>query len=122
MQKQKIGWIGLGVMATHDNNLLKSDYELCVFTRTKQSRENLQGARWLDSPDEIANTVDVIITMVRYPSVEEVYFGPNGIFGKVKSGTVLIDMTTSCPGCNKNFEKSIELNADSLDAPVAVEI
>ena len=124
MQKQKIGWIGLGVMGySMANNLLKSDYELYVFTRTKSKSEKIckRGARWLDSPGEIANAVDVIITMVGYPKdVEEVYFGPNGIFGKVKSGTVLIDMTTSCPELAiKISKKASELNADSLDAPVS---
>ena len=79
MQKQKIGWIGLGVMGySMANNLLKSDYELYVFTRTKSKAEKIckRGARWLDSPGEIANAVDVIITMVGYPKdVEEVYPG-----------------------------------------------
>ena len=39
MQKQKIGWIGLGVMGySMASNLLKSDYELYVFTRTKKAK------------------------------------------------------------------------------------
>ena len=79
----KIGFIGTGVMGRGIiNNLLQANYEVVVFNRTKAHAQSVldNGATWADSPKEIAEAADLVITMVGYPKdVEEQYYGDNGL-------------------------------------------
>ena len=64
---------------------------------------------------------NVIITIVGYPTdVEETKKKKKGILNAVKSGDVLIDMTTSQPSLAvKIYEAAKEKGAEALDAPVS---
>ena len=78
----KVGWIGLGVMGfSMAQNLLHSDLEVSVFSRTREKAEPLlkQGATWKENPAELAQGVDFLFSMVGYPKdVEDIYFhSPN---------------------------------------------
>ncbi|MBQ4002238.1 MAG: alkaline phosphatase family protein [Lachnospiraceae bacterium] len=56
-----------------------------------------KGARWADTPAEVAAASEVVITIVGYPKdVEDVYLGPKGIL-ETKKGGYVVDMTTSSP-------------------------
>ncbi len=119
-----IGFIGTGVMGrSMATNLLKSDYKVMVYNRTKAKAEELikQGAIWKDTVAEIAGEANVIITMVGYPKdVEEVYFGESGIIQNAKAGSYLIDMTTSSPKlAQKIYEAAKAKGLHALDAPVS---
>lgn len=122
--KTKIGFIGTGVMGNSmASHLLSAGFPLFIFTRTKSKAEELieKGARWVESPQEIVNHVDVVMTMLGYPSdVEEIYLGPNGLISSGRAGLTLIDMTTSTPSLAENIyttAKAKKINA--LDAPVS---
>lgn len=122
--KQKIGFIGLGVMGkSMAKHILNAGYPLSVFTRTKEKAEELlkDGATWSNSIAELAGDSDIIITMIGYPQdVEQVYLGENGIISAAKSGTYVIDMTTSKPSLAKKiYEQARENNIHALDAPVS---
>ncbi|KIU24915.1 NAD(P)-dependent oxidoreductase [Weissella cibaria] len=97
----KIGFIGTGVMGRGIiNNLLQANYEVVVFNRTKAHAQSVldNGATWADSPKEIAESADLVITMVGYPKdVEEQYYGDNGLFAGSHAGQIFVDMTTSTP-------------------------
>lgn len=119
-----IGFIGTGVMGkSMAFNLLKKGYQVFVYTRTKAKANELleKGAKWADSPKEVAQQANVIITIVGFPSdVEETYFGDNGLIANAKPGTYLIDMTTSKPGLAvKIHEKAKKRGIRALDAPVS---
>lgn len=124
MENLKIGFIGLGIMgaqmATH---IHKSGYSLYVYTRSKQKAENLlsMGAKWCNSPREIAQTCEVIFTIVGFPKdVREVYFGENGLIANAKSNTILCDMTTSEPSLAIEIaEEASKKQIETLDAPVS---
>ncbi|MBH0164511.1 NAD(P)-dependent oxidoreductase [Fictibacillus sp. 7GRE50] len=107
-------------MAGH---LMNAGYPVHVYTRTKAKAEDLleKGAKWADTPKEIAQTCDVIITMVGYPKdVEEVYLGAEGLVAHAKEGSYLIDMTTSSPQLAQKIERTAaERNIATLDAPVS---
>ncbi|MBH0175354.1 NAD(P)-dependent oxidoreductase [Fictibacillus sp. 23RED33] len=107
-------------MAGH---LMNAGYPVHVYTRTKAKAEDLleKGAKWADTPKEIAQTCDVIITMVGYPKdVEEVYLGEEGLVAHAKEGSYLIDMTTSSPQLAQKIERTAaERNIATLDAPVS---
>ncbi|SHG08707.1 NAD(P)-dependent oxidoreductase [Ornithinibacillus halophilus] len=122
--KQKIGFIGIGVMGkSMVRNLHKKGYTVKIFTRTKEKALDLleEGIQWSNSVAELTKESDVIITMVGYPSdVEEVYFGSNGIIENAKKGSYLIDMTTSKPQLATDiYQQALEKGLHSLDAPVS---
>lgn len=120
----KIGFIGTGVMGSSMvRHLLKADYEVNVFNRTKAKADPLvkAGAKWLETPAAIAEKSDVIFTIVGYPKdVEHVYLGEDGVFEGLAEGKIIVDMTTSTPAlAEKIAQKATEIGVASLDAPVS---
>ncbi|AVV12344.1 NAD(P)-dependent oxidoreductase [Listeria monocytogenes] len=121
---EKIGFVGTGVMGSSmAGHLLEAGYEVLVYTRTKTKAEDLleKGALWIKTPGELANKVDMLISMVGYPKdVEELYLGENGFLENLAVGTVAIDMTTSSPALAKKMaEFGREKGIGVLDAPVS---
>ncbi|MCM3710107.1 NAD(P)-dependent oxidoreductase [Sporosarcina luteola] len=124
MGKKKIAFIGTGVMGSSIvKHLLNADYEVTVFTRTKEKAEALigHGAQWAETAGQATATADVVLTMVGYPSdVEEVYYSADGIIANAREGMVLIDMTTSSPALAKRIAaEAEEKGISSIDAPVS---
>lgn len=124
MKKEKIAFIGTGVMGTSIvKHLLNNGHEVTVYTRTKEKAEPLMGlgASWASSPAEAFAGKDIAFTMVGYPSdVEEVYFGDNGLLQTANEGSVVIDMTTSEPTLAKKiYAHAKTLGVSALDAPVS---
>ena len=74
-----------------------------------------------NTPAEIAENSEVILTIVGYPiDVEKVYFGEDGIFEGLSEGKIIIDMTTSTPAlAEKLAEEAEKIGAFALDAPVS---
>ncbi|MED3661923.1 NAD(P)-dependent oxidoreductase [Ureibacillus terrenus] len=124
MRKEKIAFIGTGVMGSGIvKHLLNAGFEVTVYNRTKAKANPLLelGAEWADTPALAAENQDIIFTMVGFPKdVEEVYFGDKGIFKTAKENSVVIDMTTSKPSLAKKiYETAKEKGIKSLDAPVS---
>ncbi len=120
----KIAWIGTGVMgASMAGHLQNAGHELTVYNRTKAKADALvaNGARWADTPAETAADADVIFMIVGYPSdVEAVALGDDGILSTAKSGTILVDCTTSSPALAvKVAEAGAAKRIAVLDAPVS---
>lgn len=119
-----VGFIGTGVMGkSMAGHLLKAGYPLVVYTRTKEKASDLleSGAEWAETPLEVAQKANVIITIVGYPAdVEEVYLGENGIITNGKENTYVIDMTTSTPTLAKRLSvEAAKKGIQALDAPVS---
>lgn len=124
LNKYIIGFIGIGVMGkSMASNLIKAGYKVNVYNRTKERAAELisAGATWKDAPKDIAESCNVIITMLGYPKdVEEVYFGDQGLIDNAKLGTYLIDMTTSSPLLAKQIAQVAQSKGlYTLDAPVS---
>lgn len=120
----RIGFIGTGVMGSGIiANLLKHDYDLVVYNRTKEHAKDVLnlGAKWADSPAQVARASDVVMTMVGFPQdVVDVYCGQNGVMKAVKPNQLLIDLTTSKPSLAQNLAaKATQRGAFMLDAPVS---
>ncbi|MBC2200365.1 NAD(P)-dependent oxidoreductase [Listeria welshimeri] len=121
---KKIGFVGTGVMGSSmASHLLEAGYDVFIYTRTKSKAEELltKGAKWIDTPQELAKKVDVLISMVGYPKdVEELYLGQNGFLENLSAGAVAIDMTTSSPVLAKKIAEAFrEKGIGALDAPVS---
>jgi 3-hydroxyisobutyrate dehydrogenase len=100
-----------------------SGERLLVYTRTKSKASLVldAGAEWRDSPNQIAEECDVILTMVGYPKdVEEIYFGPDGLIENARPGTILVDLTTSRPDLAVRIYESAKAHGlSAIDAPVS---
>lgn len=122
--KPRIGFIGLGVMGKPmAKRLLEAGYPLTVWNRTRSKMESLisAGAKGADSPKEVAEKSDVVITMVTdSPDVEEVVLGPSGVIEGAREGLILIDMSTISPYVTKRIASQLaERGVKMLDAPVS---
>jgi len=124
MKKDKIGFIGLGVMGKPmAMNLMNAGYKLTVWNRTKSKMDDLlaAGASGAKSPMEVAEKSDVVITMVTDSSdVEEVMLGPEGVVHGVHRGLVVIDMSSISPTVTQKIANELgAIGAKVLDAPVS---
>lgn len=121
---RKIGFIGLGIMGKPmAKNLLKAGYPLIVYDIVKEAVDELitAGAEQGSSPKDIAQKVDLIITMLpNSPQVKEVVLGENGIIEGVKAGTIVVDMSSIAPLASQEIAGKLrEAGAVMLDAPVS---
>lgn len=122
--KMIVGFAGIGVMGkSMAGHILDKDYEVHVYNRTPSKAQELidRGAVWQDSPGQLAAACDVIVTMLGYPQdVEQVYTGEDGLIPHAKSGSYLIDMTTSSPLLARRLaEQGQGKGLHVLDAPVS---
>jgi 3-hydroxyisobutyrate dehydrogenase len=122
-----VGFVGTGIMgASMAGHLLAAGHPLHVFNRTRSKAEPLlaAGAVWCESPEEVAASAEIVITIVGMPTdVEEVYFGHDGnggILAAATSGSLLIDMTTSSPSLAERIAAAaFDRSLAAVDAPVS---
>jgi 2-hydroxy-3-oxopropionate reductase len=124
MLKPKIGFVGLGIMGTPMvKNLLNAGYELVVHDLNRDAVRNLvaAGAEPANSPKEIAQKSQVIITMLPdSPHVEAVALGPNGLIEGVSVGDYYLDMSSIAPSTAIEVaEEMAAVGVKCLDAPVS---
>jgi 2-hydroxy-3-oxopropionate reductase len=128
----KIGFIGLGIMgAPMAGHLRAAGHALYVNTRSTVPQALLDaGAIACNTPAEVAQQAEVIITMVPdTPDVQKVLFGENGVASGLKAspggpggrvGKTVVDMSSISPIETQAFAKQIAaLGCDYLDAPVS---
>jgi 3-hydroxyisobutyrate dehydrogenase len=123
-EKTRIGWIGTGVMGrSMCGHLIAAGYQATVYNRTKAKAAELidRGAKWADSPREVAAASDVVISIVGFPDdVRGVILADDGALAAAKSGSVIVDMTTSRPSLAVEIAKrAAEKGVVSIDAPVS---
>ncbi|MGQ9616226.1 MAG: NAD(P)-dependent oxidoreductase [Spirochaetota bacterium] len=123
-KRQRVGWIGTGVMGSAMcGHILKEGYPVTVFNRTRSKAEELlkNGARWAESPCKVAECSDVVFTMVSFPKdVREVVLSDKGVLSGLKSGRIIVDMSTSSPGLAVEiYNEAKKRYIRALDAPVS---
>ena len=119
----KTGIIGLGMLgsavATH---LLDSGFEVTVYNRTKDKTLQIggKGAKIANSPREVAENSEIVITIVKDANaVREVSFGKDGIIEGIHESLVIADMSTIDPLESKKItEEFLQKGIDKLDIPV----
>lgn len=120
----KVGFIGLGIMGRPMSlNLLKAGIDLTVYDISEKAVKVLQeaGAKTAATPKELAQNVDVVITMVpNAPIVLGLLEGENGILAGVKENSIVIDMSSVSPVDSKKFAQMVEAKkCKFLDSPVS---
>ena len=122
--RTRIGWIGTGVMGVSMcGHLIQAGFAATVFNRTAAKAQPLlaRGARWADSPRQVAENSDIVFTMVGYPSdVERVVLAEDGALAGCRPGSILVDMTTSRPALAVEIAQAAAARGvASVDAPVS---
>jgi len=104
-------------------NLIKAGYDLLVHDINREAVKELVRfrAKAANSPREIAEECEVIITMLpNSPEVKEVALGKDGLIEGVKEDQVYIDMSSIEPLVTQEIaEKLEEKGVKCLDAPVS---
>ena len=120
----KIGFIGLGnVGGKLVSSLIRNKFDLTV----RDLDENLmssfkdQGAKVGNSPKELAEEVDLIITCLPSPKIcAEVMEGENGILNGISENKIWLEMSTTDEAEIKRIgQKVIAKKAIPLDGPVS---
>src|SRR4030066_143370 len=97
----KVGFIGLGIMgASMASNLMKAGHELVVhdIKRDAAAPHLKAGAVWADTPRQVAEATEVVLTSLPGPpEMESVALGENGLLSGMAKGKVYFDLTTNSP-------------------------
>ena len=121
----KLGFIGLGTMgASLATNLQKAGYDLVVHDVARQIAERhiADGATWAESPRELAEQSDVVLTSLPGPpEVEAVALdAEQGLAAGLRPRSVYFDLSTSSPTLIRRIHADFaEKGIDVLDAPVS---
>jgi 2-hydroxy-3-oxopropionate reductase len=119
----KVGFVGLGIMgAPMAGHLQAGGHQLFVLTRGKVPEDLVAGgAKVCANGKEVAQSADIIITMVPdTPDVEKVLFATNGVADGLSAGKIVVDMSSISPIETKEFAKRINaLGCEYIDAPVS---
>ena len=120
---KKIGVIGLGNMGSAvAKNILRANFPLTIYDIRKEAGDKLiaAGAVWKNSPKELVNEVDIVVSMVFGPKeIEAVMKNDDGILQGNCNHKGWIDLTTSSPSLMRNLAKEFEsLGGFAVDAPV----
>src|SRR5680860_384687 len=104
-------------------NIIGAGYPLFVYDVNEVAVQELvtEGAKRVQSPRELAQVVDVVITMLPNGAiVEQVLLGEQGIFAGAKPGFTIIDMSSVAPTFTQKMAKlAFEQKIDYIDAPVS---
>jgi 3-hydroxyisobutyrate dehydrogenase len=123
-KKTAVGWIGTGVMGRWMcQHLMDKGLPMVVHSRTRAKSEPLldSGARWAESPADVARQADIVFTMVGFPTdVREVYLGSDGVLAGARAGLIAVDMTTTEPSLAKEIDAAAApIGVRMVDAPVS---
>jgi 3-hydroxyisobutyrate dehydrogenase-like beta-hydroxyacid dehydrogenase len=120
----ELGFVGLGVMGRSIvQRLLDAQHQVTVWNRTEDKAEPLlaAGARWADSPREVAEAGELVFTMVtNTAAVRAVTEGADGILAGLAPGKIFVDMSTASPANTRSLAETVaESGASMLDSPVS---
>jgi len=119
-----LGFIGLGIMGKPmAGHLLAAGRTVHVYDVVADSIKEVAGKGGVacQSSKEVAQKSDIIFMMVPdTPDVEAALFGKDGVAEGVKSGSIVVDMSSISPIATKEFAKKLAaMGVKMLDAPVS---
>jgi 3-hydroxyisobutyrate dehydrogenase-like beta-hydroxyacid dehydrogenase len=123
---QTIGFIGLGIMGGNmAARYLDAGYTVYGEDRNRAGAQSFleQGLRWADTPREIAEAVDVVMTSLPNEEiVDSVASGPDGILAGLSEGKLWADLSTISPRASRELAARVREDgqgAQMLDTPVS---
>jgi 3-hydroxyisobutyrate dehydrogenase-like beta-hydroxyacid dehydrogenase len=121
---EKIGFVGLGHMGGNmASRYLSAGYSVYGEARSREGLEHLldEGLRWCDTPREVAQSADIVITSIPNDDVlREIASGDDGIQAGLEDAKVWVDMSTVSPRVSREVAEEVRATgALMLDAPVS---
>jgi len=118
-----VGFIGLGTMGGNAaKNIIRAGFDTCVHDLRREAAEEhlAMGADWVESPREMIDRVDCVVSMVfGPPHLEAVLRGDDGLLQGNCDGRLWIDLTTSSPGFMRELMSDfVAKGGKPIDAPV----
>lgn len=119
----RYGFIGLGNLGRHlAASLLRGGFDLTVHDLNRDAARDLieRGAKWANSPKELAAAVDAVITCLPSPSASStVLTADNGVLAGLSPGGTWIEMSTTDQNEIARIAKlAAERGIATLEAPV----
>lgn len=120
----KIGFVGLGhIGGNMAARFLAAGYTVYGESRERGHADELvhEGLQWRDTPREVAEASDVLITSLPDDHVlESVASGHDGVLAGLAEPKIWIDMSTVSPRASRELAERVRpLGAAMLDAPVS---
>ena len=120
----KIGFIGLGVMGFPMAGHLSKVNSVAVFNRTKEKIIAWQRSHdgiVCESPEDLGEICSQVYLCIGDDNdVREVVAGEKGLVNSLKSGSIIIDHTTTSASLSREmYETCKKLGIDYIDAPVS---
>lgn len=120
----KIGFIGLGnVGGKLAGSLLRNGYDLTVRDLDRHLVQPFmdKGARWAESPKELAENVDIVITCLPSPAAcSQVMEAKDGLLHGLSSGKIWLEMSTTDDAEVRRLGALVEsTGAQAMDCPVS---
>ena len=120
----KVGFVGLGHMGGNmAARFLAAGYEIFGEERTREHAQHLveEGLRWRDTPRQVAQAADIVLTSIPDDTaLEAVGAGPDGILEGLAPGKIWVDLSTVSPRASRDMaERARARGAAMLDAPVS---
>lgn len=123
MSPETVGFVGTGIMGQPmAENVLDAGYDVVAYNRSPEPVEELaaQGATAADSAAGVAESADVVITVLPDTDAVESVLYDDGLLAALGSGQVYVDMSTIAPGPTERFAADVaERGAAMLDAPIS---
>jgi 3-hydroxyisobutyrate dehydrogenase-like beta-hydroxyacid dehydrogenase len=121
---ERVGFAGLGAMGGGiARRLLDAGYDVVGWNRTREKAEPLisAGMGWADTPRELAESVDVLFTMLtNTAAIEAIAAGPDGVLAGLREGAVWADVSTISPAASVALAERVHATgAFFLDCPVS---
>ena len=120
----KVGFIGLGnVGGKLAASILRNGFALTVRDLDAQAARPLldKGAQWADSPREIAEQSDIVVTCLPSPAASAaVMEADDGVLAGLSSGKIWAEMSTTSDAEIKRLgARVLEIGAEPMDCPVS---
>ncbi|HEY1564689.1 MAG TPA: NAD(P)-dependent oxidoreductase [Gaiellaceae bacterium] len=122
--RTSIGFVGLGNMGGNmAARLLAAGYPVSGSQRSRERAQHLieQGLQWCETPRQVSETVEVVITSLPDDAVlNEVATGPDGILAGLGEDRIWTDVSTVSPQASRELAARVRAQgAWMLDAPVS---
>jgi 3-hydroxyisobutyrate dehydrogenase-like beta-hydroxyacid dehydrogenase len=123
---QTIGFIGLGKMGGNmAARYLAAGYTVYGEARNRDGAKSLidRGLRWVDTPREVAQSAEIVMTSLPNDDVvESITRGADGLLAGLGEGTIWADLSTISPGASRKLAARVRdegHGARMLDTPVS---
>ncbi|HWT82881.1 MAG TPA: NAD(P)-binding domain-containing protein, partial [Candidatus Methylomirabilis sp.] len=122
--RKMVGFVGTGRMGRRmAHHVINAGFPVQVFDIVSAAMTELvaKGACAAASAREVAETSDVVITVLPDPAaVESVMLGEAGIASGIRPGAVVVEMSTIAPTLSRRLGLAIERQgAHYLDCPIS---